>query len=317
VGQYFVGSEGKTLVEHWNGTRWKHFSSPDKDGNGLLNGIYARSASNIWAVGSYGSGSIERSLIEHWNGKHWKVVSSPSLGGSANELTAIRGISSHSIWAVGDVVSPGAKTLILHYNGHRWKQVTSPSVSGSPNFLTAVRPVSATNAWAVGYSDQSAGDRTIILHWNGHHWRKASSPNDGSGDNLLRGVLATSSSNAWAVGNYNSGSRNKTLVLHWNGHHWRKVPSPNSTSSDGNALYAAGGTSSKNVYAVGSVLGSTTTKTLVLHWNGKHWRTVAARNPGHGNNFVGVFALNSSSIWAVGSYRKSGGHEKTLIEHCS
>jgi hypothetical protein len=46
---------GQTLVEHWNGTRWKLVASPDPGGPdqlNALNGVAALSRSKIWAVGT-------------------------------------------------------------------------------------------------------------------------------------------------------------------------------------------------------------------------------------------------------------------------
>jgi hypothetical protein len=66
VGQYFVGANTNTLIEHWNGTAWKVVSSPSPGSVNSLNAIYAASASNIWAVGGYASGaSASHTLIEH------------------------------------------------------------------------------------------------------------------------------------------------------------------------------------------------------------------------------------------------------------
>jgi hypothetical protein len=59
-----------TLVEHWNGVRWKVLPSPNPPA-GYLNLLWAVSAvsrSDIWAVGTTDYGST---LIEHWNGSTW------------------------------------------------------------------------------------------------------------------------------------------------------------------------------------------------------------------------------------------------------
>ena len=64
------GPQCQTLVEHWNGVRWKVVPSPDPP-SGYLNvlwGISAVSRTDIWAVGSTDYGST---LIVHWNGTSW------------------------------------------------------------------------------------------------------------------------------------------------------------------------------------------------------------------------------------------------------
>jgi hypothetical protein len=54
VGSYFAGATQRTLVEHWNGTRWRHIASTNPGGsagNDVLAGVGGRSCSQLWAVG--------------------------------------------------------------------------------------------------------------------------------------------------------------------------------------------------------------------------------------------------------------------------
>jgi hypothetical protein len=316
VGEYFVGVNTETLVEHWNGTTWKIVSSPNLGTGDQLESVYAVSSTNVWAAGSYYNGTAGRTLIEHWNGKSWKVVPSPNIGAGSNELTSVRGTSGKDIWAAGDAVTsyPVTRTVLLHWNGKRWAVTHSPSQPKVLNLLGAVRPQSRTDAWAVGQYVHGSPLRTLILHWSKGHWRIVPSPNGGTSTNELAGVLPTSAASAWAAGWYFNGKVDRTLMLHWNGKHWRKTFSPNAGSGS-NDLAAIGATSARNIYAVGVDLTGTGSKVLILHWNGSHWRVMAGRNPGTNNRLEAVFAQSPGSIWAVGSYSKSGTN-RTLIEHC-
>ena len=319
VGEYFVGVDTKTLIEHWNGKTWKVVSSPNKGSDTELESVYAVSAASVWAVGNYYNGSAGRTLVEHWNGKTWKIAWSPNLGSGSNGLTAVRGSSGHDIWAVGNAVTsyPVNKTVILHWNGRHWKLTTSPSIASATNLLRAVRPVSPTDAWAVGTYSRAMGSKTLILHWSKGHWRVVSSPSVPPGGNTLNGVLATSAANAWAVGDYYDGTADRTLFLHWNGHKWLKSYSPNTGATDSDDVNAVGATSAVNIYAVGADYRNTSSHVLIVHFNGSHWRVLAGRNPGAGYNiFNGVFALSARSIWAVGTTTGKTGHNRTLIEHC-
>jgi hypothetical protein len=73
VGWTGPASEGtgqRTLIEHWNGTRWKVIPSPNPP-SGYLNILDAASAvsrDNIWAVGATDYAST---LVAHWNGASW------------------------------------------------------------------------------------------------------------------------------------------------------------------------------------------------------------------------------------------------------
>jgi hypothetical protein len=317
VGQYFVGVNTKTLIEHWNGKSWKIVKSPSPGAVNSLNGIYAVSGSNIWAVGGYAPGVTDRTLIEHWNGTSWKVVKSPNVGSLTNSLASVRGTSATDIWAAGYTITsyPDSTTLLLHWNGTSWKVVKSPNMPHTANMLNAVRPLSATSAWAVGEYLHGSSNKTLILHWTKDHWRVVYSPNGGSSTNELFGVLATSPSNAWAVGFwFNQGHSDRTLILHWNGHKWQKAVSPNSGAGS-NEVLAVGGTSARDIYAVGQILTSTGAKALILHWNGRRWGFEAGRDPGTNDSLNAVFAQSPRSIWAVGHYTSSGSF-RTLIEHC-
>jgi hypothetical protein len=65
-----VGPQCQTLIEHWNGVRWKVIPSPNPPSAYLnvLWGISAISRTDIWAVGTTDYGST---LIVHWNGTSW------------------------------------------------------------------------------------------------------------------------------------------------------------------------------------------------------------------------------------------------------
>ena len=65
------------LIEHFDGTSWSIIASPSLASQGLLNGVTAIAADNIWAVGSLGHGR-GGNLIEHFDGTSWSVVTAPS-----------------------------------------------------------------------------------------------------------------------------------------------------------------------------------------------------------------------------------------------
>ena len=69
-----------TLIERWNGTKWKVVSSPNVGTNISLLGVTAIAANNAWAVGSYLNAAGHFAvLIEHWNGTKWNIVKGPAL----------------------------------------------------------------------------------------------------------------------------------------------------------------------------------------------------------------------------------------------
>src|SRR5437870_2979414 len=90
-----------------------------------LQGSYAASANDAWAVGYYTAstylGPIPKPLTEHWNGTTWSTVSNPPIPSlvPSGELLAVSGTSSSDVWAVGDyVASTGiGQALIEHWDG--------------------------------------------------------------------------------------------------------------------------------------------------------------------------------------------------------
>jgi hypothetical protein len=121
VGTAQFGAGYKTLIEHWNGTRWSIMTSPNPKGadsaylNGdeaaYLNGVSCPTTTHCFAVGESTVvsdvpyvGAFEKTLVEYWNGRTWSIMRSrnPSPGGVVG--AALSGVSCHrqaSCFAVG------------------------------------------------------------------------------------------------------------------------------------------------------------------------------------------------------------------------
>lgn len=313
VGVSVNGAPYQTLTEQWNGTKWSVVSSPNQIGNGVLAGVAAVSASDVWAVGSDDRGA----LTEHWNGTKWSVVSSPEPGSGGNAFNAAAAVSTSDIWAAGySFTKTGIQqTLIEQWNGTKWSVVSSPNAGSSGNILNAVAAVSANDVWAVGYSFTNTGvQQTLIEQWNGTKWSIVSSPNPSSSANVLNAVVAVSASNVWAVGyQYNNGIQ-QTLIERWNGTKWSVVSSPN-PGSFANVLSGVTAVSANNVWAVGFYNGTNFNQPLTEHWNGTQWSVVTSPNTLSDSFLYGVAAASASNVWAVGYSTSSSGVQQTLIEH--
>jgi hypothetical protein len=88
----------------------------------------------------------------------------------------------------------------------------------------------------------------------------------------------------------------------------QKTPSPN---PQGNTLNAVAATSTSDAWAVGYQNDNNLndSRTLIQHWNGSTWTTVASPNPGTtpactnsntGNVLTAVTAVSTNDVWAVG-----------------
>jgi hypothetical protein len=110
----------KTLIEHWDGVRWRVVRSPNvgAGGNTLL-AVSARGARDVWAVGHYddvtGDIPVRKTLVLHWNGRRWRHVDSPNAGSGDNELSAVAASAgTNDVWATG---GSSVGTLVERFTG--------------------------------------------------------------------------------------------------------------------------------------------------------------------------------------------------------
>lgn len=131
-------------------------------------------------------------------------------------------------------------------------------------------------------------------------WKIVASPTTGIGSASLRGVDALTPHDIWAVGA--KGAQGETLAEHWNGHKWMVVKTPNRSAYT--QLEDVTVISHKNAWAVGWFVprGGSHPKTLIEHWNGKHWTVVSSPNPLNGDNVLfGVDGTSARAVYAVGT----------------
>jgi hypothetical protein len=75
--------------------------------------------------------------------------------------------------------------------------------------------------------------------------------------------------------------------------------------------------STNDVWAVGtSFNASGVEQTFIEHWDGKKWSIVASPSPSTQTNFLlGVTAVSTNDVWAVGSFQNASGAFQTLTLH--
>lgn len=128
AGMYVDTSVPKTLVEHWDGTRWTQVPSPSPPPRhtGWLTSVSATSSTDVWAVGHFAvDGNTDHTLIEHWDGNVWKRVSSPNHEGkNFCYLDAVTAEGSSDAWAVGYYPNRTAtrdNVYMVHWDGTSWQ----------------------------------------------------------------------------------------------------------------------------------------------------------------------------------------------------
>jgi hypothetical protein len=271
---------------------------------GILSGVAASSARDVWAVGQ---APIGQALIVHWNGTAWHRVPA-ARHGRLGFLTNVAAISARNAWAVGFTrAGTGTGSLIEHWNGTVWRRV--PGAAQASTVLSDVAGTGARNAWAVGWTNTKAA-RPVIEHWSGTAWQRVASP-DPAGGGFLVSVAATSPRNAWAVGFTGGGG---PLIERWNGTAWQRVPGPRPGRHS--LLVDVAATSPRSAWAVGftGTLTSRTGKTLIMRWNGTAWRRVPSPASVGSRFLVGVAATSARSAWAVGFTGSVPSPKRSLIE---
>ena len=290
-----VGYTGsKILMLHWNGKAWSRVTSPGVlIAGGQLKSIAVVNAKDAWAVGSAGT----KSLLLHWNGKAWSQLTHPApVVGSFNSVAA----TASGGWVVGDA-SAGhdlpPKSLILRLSG---ATATRVSLANDPPLtLTGAAITGKSAAWVIGATEQ----QFVFGRWNGHTW--SWKPILAKQDlYILNGIAAGPGGTAFTVGHVDpDGGRGVPVALKLTGSTWKKVSVPSDVNlgavsfAPGGTAWAGGslmlrwnGTAWKPVSApslkladgidglgfsaanYGWAVGSASTRTLILHWNGSTWK---------------------------------------------
>lgn len=321
VGEYVDAGIGHTLILHWDGSSWQRVASPDLITNGTVNsttneltGVAVIGPGDAWAVGYGVSSNVPyQTITEHWNGSSWQIVPSPNNAtpGSYNVLNDVSAISSNDIWAVGGSAVAG-RSLLMHWDGASWQLVPEPpeTLLWSQTARFGVTARSSHDVWAVGTFD--------AWRWDGSVWRDV----PGSGQNLAD--IDANGAALWSAGtvpgSYISGGYYPPTpnARYLNGTAWSNANPVVSDNTNGAGFNAVKVIAQNDVWAVGQ----SGRLALTEHWNGTAWTVVQAAqgnpNPSadraDGNVLLGITALSSTAIWAVGYYFDPAGAQRVLIE---
>lgn len=267
--------------------------------NGALNGVYAASAQDAWAVGVAGHAGSMTPLALHWDGSSWQRSFLGHLP-TNTALTSVSGSSRSDVWAVGKADS-GAVGLILHWDGSSWHRIRQPNLRQV--VLYSVVSISADDAWAVGDSWPTGG-AGAVFHWNGTHWRPVTYP---AGSYFS--VAAGGPDDVWAVGFTRTGKFLTTVTSHWDGQSWTQIPSPDPDSVQ-NMLQGVTALPDGQAWATGWYGNDRgglqdnkhgNQRSLILNWTGTTWTVVRHTEPDpYINDLAAVTAIAPGDVWGVG-----------------
>jgi hypothetical protein len=274
--------------------------------NATFDDLAATGVGSAWAAGSVctnASCSKNTLLIRHWNGKAWTAVSVPKayVNSSAEQGESAVAAASGSAWIMNPIQTTAlsSPTAVLHWTGKGW----GATVRLPGQVMAAVAP-SATNVWAFGavLTATSVIGTPYAAHYDGKKWSPVRVPVP------ALHASATSASDIWAIGlSGGSTTRPALAIMHFNGKTWRTTPAPNlGLSSQQDAIPTGiAAVSAANVWAEGLILGSSSQKPFLLHWNGKKWAAIkvpysgqaagSLARDGHGGIWMGVVALGSGA----------------------
>lgn len=253
-----------------------------------LHGVWAASASDVFAVGDGGT------ILRRVSGT-WTQMTSPTT----HDLLGVSGLSSSDVWASGVAVS-GVGT-VLHFNGTSWSLV-----SGTTTDLESVWPASSTDVWFTGagvvmrwngssFSTAASfsgpllsisgttssdvwvtGETTNVHHWNGSTWTTLT---PGVGTTSFLSVLAVAASDDW-VSDFNPGKE----TAHWNGSGWTIFKASTGGWNSMSAL------SSTDIWGAGG--------SHVGHWNGTAW---SSETPPGTSPVLWSVTTRPGNAWVVGA----------------
>ncbi|MGD0704039.1 MAG: hypothetical protein ABSA02_29655, partial [Trebonia sp.] len=295
------------LIFRLSGTKWSRVTTK-LGGDALLNGVAVTSAGATWATGSV-VGMLD-GILARWNGRSWGWASFP-VAGQYHALSGIAAGPGGVAFAVGTDSSSSLVPLSMKWTGKTWQKTTVSAPSWSTLNTVAFAPGGA--AWAAGTTGLTRAG-TLILRWNGNAWTRVASPGTGT----IIGLGFAASKNGWAVG----ASGSKTLILHWNGKAWSSGPAgpppPATSYSSAGGLAGVAAASAGSAWAVGHAGSGTSSKVLMLHWNGSKWSRVTSpgvlTGPG---DLAAITVVSAKDAWAVGYTGKftTTASTRTLLLH--
>ncbi len=296
VGSWYGVSSSGDVIEEWNGSSWKNMKVPSF-GAGItseaLSGVWAASASDVWAVGYEVDASGQTAQLLHWNGKSWKADTLTGLPANS-VLSAISGVSSSDIWSVGYGSGRVSTAIEVHYNGTSW----AVSTQGPSNaILSGVAAVSASSVWAIGSA--GATPKPLVLHYDGSSWKSSSSP---AASDVYFNAVSASGSTAWVVGSVDT-SKPAAYSMEWTGSKWVsiKMAVPSGQAPRPTAVLTL---SSSTAWAGGEVNNKTNTNwsAYAEEFTKGKWSNETLPAAGNGSSIAALAASSAGNIWAAGSY---------------
>lgn len=240
--------------------------------------VWGSGSSDVFAVGGAGT-------ILHYDGTSW----TPMAWGAGFGFEGVWGSSGTDVYAVGGYDGFGlALGKILHYDGSCWREVYS------------TEEYQFTDVWGSGSNDVYAAGADDILHYDGTSWTPMTIASGGVSADGTNGVWGTGADDVFAV--------DAGTVWHYNGVNWQLM-----ASEDVSSLRRVWGSSSMDVFAVGTSYTPWRALASILHYDGANWEFMSS-GAEEGARWD-VWGSNPGDVYVVGDTTGSYGSDKGLISH--
>jgi hypothetical protein len=245
-------------------------------------------------------------------------------GWTAGYITDIWGSGASDVYAVGigDIAQDYNLPLLYHKNGTAWSLTSLSLPSGlTQGSLTSVWGSGTSSVYMAGYGcDASFNCFPLVYQGDGTHWTKSTLPLPaGQIEGYLHDVWGSSASSVYAVGrSLGATFNNKPLLYHNDGTGWTEASPPLPAGWEGGSLRDIWGSSSSNVYAVGSVYGlNGSGMPLLYHNNGTGWVEASLSLPaGFTSGYLSsVWGSSANDVYAVGHGYDVSGKYKPILYH--
>jgi len=294
----------RCLTEHFDGTSWTQFPTPDDPLNsGRLLGVAATSSGRAIAVGTHTpAGTTPQPLAMEWNGSAWEMVPTPEQTGG-RLFEAVDVTPAGETWVAGH---EQLRAFLARRNGGSWEFEFAPPVGSFRNRFYAMHARTDSEIWVVGTQSDGFGEFKILLqrYDGGSSWTTFNVPSPNTLDQM-KDVVAFAEDNAWAVGHYYHVPLylSQPLILHYDGTGWTPVDLPDYTEGSAR-LEAIAATAPDDIYAAGTyATADGTPRPFMLHYDGVSWIEVVLPPTGGSSEwFQGMTATPDGALWAVGAY---------------
>ena len=144
---------GRSLVLHWTGSEWSRVQFDGSGGGGIVYGVSAPTATDVWIAGWDPSDSDKSAFAAHWDGAQWQSPPVPNVRGHELLLDVVA--EQGQAWAVGARTRrAGLSARAARWDGSAWSNV---SVEGGTQFMYAVTGDGAGDIWATAEGWVDAG----------------------------------------------------------------------------------------------------------------------------------------------------------------